>query len=227
MKRLAKNAPKTLEAATLRLRIYPEDHYQWIAGFVEADGCIHIGKSGGRNMKQFPCSRFHMLLTATQLDRRPMVLLQQTFGGKMQFVKRSGGRTYTQWVICANEAFAALSLLYPYLRFKKEQAFLAMELQKNINEQRGKWNRNGRLPEVISAWRRDLYFRCKELNSRAYLQKLNAASGEFGETLSEKTPSQAAEGPGSAEGVTTREVSPNNNLLHERPTPVLTGDEIV
>ena len=39
-------------------------------------------------------------------------------------------------------------------------------------------------------------------------------------------PSQAAPGNGSAEGVTTRRVSPNNNPAHERPTSN-TDEEIV
>ena len=38
--------------------------------------------------------------------------------------------------------------------------------------------------------------------------------------------SQAIEGIGSMEGSTTREVSPNNNLPHERPT-LRWSDEIV
>lgn len=38
--------------------------------------------------------------------------------------------------------------------------------------------------------------------------------------------SQAAKGKGFAEGASTTRVSPNNNLSHERPTP-LEGDEIV
>lgn len=46
-------------------------------------------------------------------------------------------------------------------------------------------------------------------------------SGEFGETPvvfdNEAIPSRAAEGFGSAKGVETREMSPNNNSLHERP----------
>jgi hypothetical protein len=34
------------------------------------------------------------------------------------------------------------------------------------------------------------------------------------------TPCQAAEGKGSAEGVETRPMSPNNNSVHERPSPI-------
>ena len=228
-RRLASDAPKSLEEAMAKISPMSEGVYQWAAGFVEADGCIHIGKSGGRNMKKHPLERFHIVLTVTQKDPRPVNFLVSLFGGKIQKVLRRKVWEYNQWIVCANEAYAAIVLLEPHLRFKKEQANLAISLQKSVNEYRGKWSRWGRIPMEVSYYRRSLYLRCRFLNSKEYISSLNIESGEFGGPLKgnaiETIPSQAETGQYNlfgltvvSEGVTATRVSPNNNLAQECPT---------
>src|SRR5437660_7645120 len=128
MRKSPKTDPKTLDEALALLTPGDESIYQWCAGFVEADGCIHVGKSGGRNMKEHPLERFHTLLVVVQKDPRPVRLLQSLFGGQIKKVYRHKNLVYNQWIICANRAYAALALLHPWLRFKREQAELAMAL---------------------------------------------------------------------------------------------------
>jgi len=53
----------------------------------------------------------------------------------------------------------------------------------------------------------------------AYLNRgVYEKSGEFGESPTGITPSQAVQGLGCTEGVETTGVSPNNNPPHEHPT---------
>lgn len=219
-------APKSLGDALSLLPQITEGDLRWAAGFLEADGCISIGKSGGRNMHECPLERFHILLVVVQKDPRPTKFFQSLFGGQIKKVKRSESRLYNQWIVCANRAYAALHVMRPYLKFKSSQADLAMEMQKNVNEYRLVFNRNSRLPKEVTIARREMYFSCQKLNSKSYIDSLNSIPGEFGGPLPETIPSQAAVGDGAAEGVTARCVTPKNNRAQECPAGLLFPEEI-
>lgn len=118
-------------------------------------------------------------------------------------------------------ALAAAKVLVPVLRIKREQALLLIEFQNSVNATRRVGNRSGKvgagfLPESVFENRRVFYVKMQELNakdSQAFrTNRDNSVKAPQG-----VTPSQAVEGEGSTEGVTTREMSPNNNSLHETP----------
>jgi hypothetical protein len=171
--------------------------------------------------------RFHLTVGVVQKDPRPLTILQNMFGGKVKPIyRRKRTQRYNQWLVSSNRAYAALFLLEPFLRIKKEQAQCGIELQKSINSTRTTFNQWNKLSAEVTFYRRQLYGRCRFLNSKEYISSLNTASGELGEHLSETTPSEAAGGEVvSAERVTDRSVTPKNNPTHERPTPNA-GDDI-
>ena len=209
----------SLEEALAGIVSLPESEYQWAAGFIEADGCINIGMSKeNRPGRRESTHRFHIVLVVVQKDPRPVEIFQGMFGGKIRTVTRRKTMKYNQWTICSNRAYAAISLLEPFLRVKKEQAQCAMALQRSINETRTTFNQWNRLPLEVDFYRKQLYARCRFLNSKEYISSLNTASREFGKPLSETIPSQATLGLDGVEGVTARSVSPNNNPTQERAT---------
>ncbi len=215
---------ETLEEALAAIPKLPNLDYAWMAGFVEADGCISVMKSGGRNSERSPMTRFGMALLVNQKDPRPIHMFVKAFGGRVRTTTKkhkSGPKRYFVWALRANQAYAALTHLLPYLKVKREQALVAMSLQESVNTWRGGFGRYAVRPEHVIEERRLLYFQCKHLNSQAYIEELNAASGEFGGPLTETIPSQAAEGKDPAEGVTASSLSPNNNANQERPTNVI------
>lgn len=216
----------SLEQALADIPALPESEYQWAAGFIEADGCISIGRSReNRKGRRETTNRFHIVLVVVQKDPRPTQVLMGMFGGKVRTVTRRKTMKYNQWTICSNRAYAAISLLEPFLRIKREQALCAMALQRSINETRISFNRWGRLSPETQFYRQQLCAKCRFLNSKEYISSLNTAPREFGGHLSEATPSQATLGLGSVEGVTARTVTPKNNPSQERAAPT-TGDEI-
>jgi hypothetical protein len=108
-----------------------------------------------------------------------------------------------------------LNLLLPYFEVKQEQAELVLQL----HAYKGRGSR--RLPESIQELRRLLVEKIQELNQsvgKVYRSKwVNSVNTSSLVAKYEAIPSQAVEGEGSTEGVTTSPVSPNNNLDHERP----------
>lgn len=216
-------APNSLVEALKSLESFDKSFLSYLAGYTEADGCIHIGasyqmpvdKSSGRMIKY----RIHVVVT--QKDPRSLFMFQKAFGGRLKPVIRnhkSGKKKYFQWVLTANRAYACLYLLSPYLKFKHEQAMVAMSLQEDINNWKYNFSSRYKLPPEVRAYRRSLYLRCKYLNSTRYVESICATLGEIGEPLPETTPSQAMADTGAMEGVTARLVSSNNNPAQERPT---------
>jgi hypothetical protein len=93
------------------------------------------------------------------------------------------------------------------------------KLNKSFTRVGKRYGRGGQepIPQSLFDQRMVLCKRVRELNhkdSQAFRKNRdNSVKLSTGETM----PSQAVEGEGSTEGVTTREVSPNNNPLHETP----------
>lgn len=223
----------TLDEALAAIPKLSKSEYAWLAGFVEADGCVSILKSGGRESKseKLVMSRFGIALIVNQKDPRPINYLVAAFGGRVRSTYKkhaSRRKRYFVWALRANQAYAALVHLLPHMKVKRDQALLAIAMQGSVNEWRNKFGRYAARPDQVIAYRRDLYFKCKHLNSQSHIEDLNTASGEFGGSLralmAETIPSEAGEGSGSPERVTASSPSPNSNASQERPTNVFHFD---
>jgi hypothetical protein len=96
---------------------------EYLAGFVDGEGCISIIRYGA--------GRVHYLrLSVTQLDRRPLDLLRQEYGGSVYRKVRPGRRDIFEWVVADSTALSALEDLLPHLIVKRDQAVLGIEFQR-------------------------------------------------------------------------------------------------
>jgi hypothetical protein len=188
----------------------------YVAAFLDCDGSLTIYRRkrdvGGYNYS--PKINFYSQNLGVLYD------IRDTIGGEVTPPSMALDVNVLQLSI--QEAVAAANLLLPYLRIKKEQALLMIEYQKAVlsTPRIGKRSGKGggvRLSDEVLAQRHQFYLRMQELNAsdpQAFrTNRVNSVKAR-----SRVTPSQAAVGEvGTAEGVTTREVSPNNNPLHEPP----------
>lgn len=89
---------------------------KYIAGFMDADGCIAVLWSPD-------CCRPQMTLTASQREDHDSVLdhLQRTVGGSIRTVQVMGGR-YTAWTLCGSKARMLLDRIRKHLVIKRHYA---------------------------------------------------------------------------------------------------------
>lgn len=100
----------------------------WAAGFLDGEGCFHIGKAKSRNGKTLIVGRVKAN-QANHID--PIEKLHSLFGGQIwtRGNKTSTGKTVYEWQIqAAKDLKAAIPRLLPYLVVKKFQAELVLEL---------------------------------------------------------------------------------------------------
>ena len=138
----------------------------YMAGVVDSDGCISIGKMKGHYNKaqRRVTPRYVLALIVTNTSPDLMNWLVEKFGGRMKARKRvkPNHKTTWNWVIDHGKALHALRLIKPYLIIKKEQAKIGIDfIEKWISPNGGQGSTV--LPEEVSR-RESLYQRMKILN---------------------------------------------------------------
>lgn len=88
---------------------------EYAAGFFDGEGCVRISRVG---------ERYKLQVKISQLDRRPLDLLSNKYGG---VVYESSRCPY--WEIASRQASTFLSAILPYLIVKKKEAEIAVEFQ--------------------------------------------------------------------------------------------------
>lgn len=190
---------------------------EYIAGFLDCDGTIVVVRSRRQNRglrdEFYGKAMFYSQNLAVLHD------ISETIGGK---VTPPNTTMVHVLQLSTKVTVAALRLLAPFLRIKREQALLVIQLaeikaeRKKIGKQYGLGGSEP-MAEEEYAKRIALHNQVCDLNhedSRAFrTNRVNSGKLSGNETIL----SQAAEGKGSAEGATTRSVSPNNNPIHEPP----------
>ena len=189
---------------------------EYIAAFLDCDGSIVIVQSRrkDRRAEYYPKINFYSQNLEVLKD------IQETVGGSITPPNRSL-MVYTLQM-SPRSSVSTAKILAGYLRIKREQALTVVEFDKlNRSERRvgKKSGLGGREPvsDEIYNQRIALCERMRELNHKDS-QAFRTNRVKSGETSKgEAILSQAAEGEGSAEGATTRVVSPNNNPPQETP----------
>lgn len=188
---------------------------EYIAGFLDCDGSIVIVEGRRKNRR----TEYYAKINFYSQNLGVLYEIQEVVGGAITPPNTSMVHTLQ---LSPRASIAASEMLYPYLRIKRGQALTVMELERvnQSSEKIGKkYGRGGREPvsDEIFAQRIALCQKIRALNhvdSQAFrTNRVNSVKLSAGETI----PSQAAAGEDSAEGVTTRVVSPNNNLPQETP----------
>ena len=151
-----------------------DTEYAWAAGFIEADGCIHL--SQGQQTK--------VEVIIVQKDLRPLLRLQAIFDDHSTIgvvKRRAGTAVYHRLVFGCRRARTVLSLVLPYLEHKRDMALLGIELDERI----AAWQGRTKSPSTRRVTQDELQHRL-EIVQRARAIGLDA------ERLSEEAPVYAA-----------------------------------
>ena len=198
--------------------------YEYIAGFLDADGHIGIVKSTPAHSA--PQYWVRMVMYSQNLSA--LQAISEVVGGYVLSAptKNGVGVGCYRLVVKPSQAIPALEKIMPHMIIKKQQVDLAFRLHATISRHsyHGRSKTAGilRTPGHITEEREAMYVEMKRLNHQDSMEYrkiwVNSEEAPEGVTLS-----QAVEGNGSTEGATTSSVSPNNNLSQERPASIATG----
>jgi len=134
----------------------------YLAGFFDGEGHIAIGLNKNPGGKR----RWYLRFAAHQVDPRPLRLLQERYGGSIQFTDRRGQqRPIYEWVATSIKAYKALKELSPFLIVKADEARLAMAFQELLFSR-------GTDRSVLTAEEEDarhrIYLAMREIKKRSY-----------------------------------------------------------
>ncbi len=105
-----------------------ETDYIYMAGFFDGEGCIRINK---RTRPRNP--EYCLFITIGQKDGAVIDWLVTTFGGHIHTVRRDGSFI---WIASNKKAHSVLEKITPYLKYKKPQALVALQLAGNERKTR-------------------------------------------------------------------------------------------
>lgn len=104
----------------------------YLAGFFDGEGCIMVGKGKHSDCKNG--ANHTLMVSATQIDRRPLDLFLEKFGGSIILDKTAASGEWRQksnpvwrWKCSNRVAIEALRSMEPFLIVKKEQAKEALK----------------------------------------------------------------------------------------------------
>lgn len=128
--------------------------YAYLAGLVDADGCIGINTVTGD--RRVPCLSF------VNTSRGLIDLFQEELGGHayIRQHKHPAKPTYEIQIRKPETVIEALSKIEPYLRYKKNKSVIAREYAESVIRHKKKW----RTPEII-AEREEIWNKWKSLTS--------------------------------------------------------------
>lgn len=136
--------------------------YAYLAGLVDADGCIQINRR--KSIKNG--NSYSLCLSVSQCSEQIPFYLLRKFGGNIYEGKKykENSRAMFRWSIWAIKAKNLLINLEPYLVLKKERAKVAIEFQNTILLKG--YNSHGKITEEIAEARKKLYKDMKDMNRR-------------------------------------------------------------
>lgn len=158
------------------------DKIIYLAGIIDADGCISIGKMKGRYNKtqRIANPRYVLTVTVTNTCEKLMNWLAENFGGRIKPRKQVSPKHKItwNWVLDHGKALYTLRMIKPYLIVKKDQAKVGIDLIDNwVNAPGG---RGSQTPDYEVQRRESLYQTMKILNQTGtyHPQRLNLLAPE-------------------------------------------------
>jgi hypothetical protein len=136
-----------------------ETELAWAAGFIEADGCIHLSHYDSTS-----ATRVDVIVV--QKDRRPIDRLQRIFEdhSMVGVVHRRGGTaTYYRVSFTGERAAKVLTAILPYLEHKREVAEIGIRLYGLVRAYHGRRGRGVKISAEEMLQRRDLIQRARTL----------------------------------------------------------------
>lgn len=100
----------------------------YAAGLFDGEGCISAKVVTERGL---PRATVNVIVAMT--DLRPLLALDSAFGGSIRFAARKGNRKGVwAWTLGSKASAQFLTAVLPYLRVKREEAVLALQLYSRI-----------------------------------------------------------------------------------------------
>jgi len=108
----------------------PYEVLAYLAGIIDADGCIRVSKDRPTRDRVTP--GYHARVHVRMVERAAVDLLGATFGGSIWTHRPTAprGRKLNVWDVSDVQAQRALEQLLPYLRIKRPQAENALALRR-------------------------------------------------------------------------------------------------
>lgn len=147
-------------------------HAAYIAGFIDADGCVSIRFN--REKRSFGAA-----IIVVQKELRLLEMFKEEFGGILNTTHQNkSNRTYYRWYIQGKALTKLINQILPYIVDKKEQCMIALEATKHQEEcGRGRYRKGSIGTQPLSKQdlnlRENLWLRNKELNT---CHKIRAAA---------------------------------------------------
>lgn len=109
----------------------PEIDRAYAAGILDGEGCVHVAKNNAKRLRK-PYHQLRVMVSMT--DQSPVIWLAERFGGSV-YTKvhtaptKAHWRPLHMWTLVGRQAHAFLEKVLPYLKVKRQQAVLGLELQ--------------------------------------------------------------------------------------------------
>ena len=138
----------------------------YLAGFIDAEGCLMIPKATGANGR----SHYHARISVGNTDRSVLEEIRAQFGGIMtNHPPGKVGWSYAYQLIWTDGMVESLlNAVMPYLLAKRPQATIMLDLvyHKKSTHQGRNGRRFARHPETVAEFRENLRRQMKELNAK-------------------------------------------------------------
>jgi len=111
---------------------------KYIAGFLDADGCITMEWSEIKRDFASPIRKPHLVLKFAQLTQKDEVIyrIQEAIGGRISSRMMNDKDFYTSLIIAGKDAEMALSRIQKYLVVKRHIAGIALEMNKKTMDRK-------------------------------------------------------------------------------------------
>ena len=149
-------------------------HDAYVAGFIDADGCISVNystvhrvKTGKQKTKRK--AYFNVSVVIVQKEEKVVMAFFNQYGGTMNITKR-GIHRYFRWTVSGKAVIPLLRAISPYIVEKQEQVNLALEAAIHQSEcGRGRYRAGCKgiqpLSEADLEYRKSVWLKVKSLNT--------------------------------------------------------------
>lgn len=159
----------------------------WMAGFLDGDGSIYIGRQVRKN-RPSPAYRVYVLVSNT--NREVIEFFRDAYGGRLYNVherrKDKRGKKWADawdWNCPQAQAHKILEDVLPYLKLKRPRAEVCLEFLRNKKafarkRREGQQGGSAPLSEDEIAFRERLYWQSRELNSKGVYARSLSKGGD-------------------------------------------------
>lgn len=127
--------------------------YAYLAGTIDSDGCLGIRRKIWHG-KQHDTPMYSPRITIKQIQSEAVMLLHDMFGGSIyiQPPYSKGSQSLFALEIKDKAAIRCIRALCPYLRIKRDQARLILQLAEEKEKPRSEVTTPGEKLEVVTRW---------------------------------------------------------------------------